>query len=180
MMKRYQVIYADPPWRYDYPISNSRRVENHYPTMDLDSIKALTIPSADDAVLFLWTTAPLMPSALDVMVTWGFTYHTCAVWDKEHIGMGFWFRNQHEILLVGVCGKFSPPPVELRMSSVFRAPPTEHSVKPNGIRQRIAEWYPNATKLEMFARTAEDGWDTWGNEAPPDKQCTIVYKGATP
>lgn len=77
--------------------------------MELEEIKTLSIPSADNAVLFLWATAPKLKEALEVMEAWGFEYRTNAVWDKEIIGMGYWFRGQHELLLVGVKGEFSPP-----------------------------------------------------------------------
>src|SRR3990170_4080212 len=100
-MKQYDIIYADPPWRYEHPISNSRRIENQYPTMSLNEIKALNIPTKDNSVLFLWATAPKLEESLEVVKAWGFTYRTHLIWDKRTIGMGYWFRNQHELLLVG-------------------------------------------------------------------------------
>lgn len=109
-MKKYQVIYADPPWRYEHAISKSREIENQYPTMLLKDIKALDIPAEKNSVLFMWTTAPKVAEALEVLLAWGFKYRTCAIWDKQCIGMGYWFRTQHEVLLVGVKGTFSPPP----------------------------------------------------------------------
>lgn len=56
-------------------------------------------PSEDNAVLYLWATAPKLLEALEVMRAWGFKYKTQAVWDKSWVGMGYWFRGQHEILL---------------------------------------------------------------------------------
>src|SRR3990167_4109901 len=112
--KKYQVIYADPPWKYDHTTSNTRRIENHYPTMSLEAIKSLDVPSDEDAVLYLWATAPKLQESLEVMKAWGFTYRSHMVWDKEIIGMGYWFRGQHELLLVGVKGSFSPPPSRMR------------------------------------------------------------------
>ena len=175
MEKKYQIIYADPPWRYEHPISKSREIENQYPTMNLDDIKALKIPAEDNSVLFLWATAPKLEEAIGVMQSWGFKYRSCAVWDKQVIGMGYWFRNQHELLLVGVRGSFSPPPPEKRISSVVRQKRGEHSAKPEGIRQLIREWYPNENKIELFARRNNEGlfekgvgWDIWGNEIKSD------------
>lgn len=106
---KYQVIYADPPWRYDFSQSKTRKIENQYPTMKLEDIKQLEVPVEDNSVLYLWTTAPKLQEGIEVLKAWGFEYKTCAIWDKEVIGMGYWFRNQHEVLLVGVRGKFSPP-----------------------------------------------------------------------
>src|SRR5208282_644580 len=134
IMGTYSVIYADPPWRYDFSKSGSRKIENQYPTMAVEEICALTIPAADNAVLYLWATAPKLLWALAVMKAWGFTYKTQAVWDKEIAGMGYWFRGQHEILLVGTKGRFSPPPQAERVSSVIRERRSKHSKKPAGVR----------------------------------------------
>lgn len=103
-MRKFNLIYADPPWKYRYSRSKSRRIENHYDTMTLQNIKDLPVQQiiADDCVLFLWATAPKLLEALEVLQAWGFGYRTCAVWDKEIIGMGYYFRGQHELLLVGV------------------------------------------------------------------------------
>lgn len=105
------MIYADPPWLYNHaPMGgNNRSIERHYPTMSVDAIKNLKVPSNKNSVLFLWATSPKLKEALDVMQCWGFEYKTNMVWDKKIIGMGYWFRGQHELLLVGVKGKFSPP-----------------------------------------------------------------------
>lgn len=166
---KYQIIYADPPWRYEHAISNSRKIENQYPTMDLEDIKKLQIPAENNSVLYLWTTAPKLQEGLEVLNAWGFVYRTCAIWDKEVIGMGYWFRNQHEILLVGMKGKFTPPIREKRISSILKQPRGKHSAKPDFIKYMISEWYPRETKLELFARQnnsnlfQENNWATWGN-----------------
>lgn len=166
--KKYQIIYADPPWRYNFSKSNSREIENQYKTMSLEDIKGLDIPSENNSVLYLWATAPKLIEALEVMKSWGFEYKTQLAWDKEIIGMGYWFRGQHELLLVGVRGKFSPPEQGLRISSVYREKRGKHSVKPDRIREYISEWYPDKVKIELFARQKTDGWDVWGNEVESD------------
>lgn len=179
-MKKYQIIYADPPWRYEHPPigSKGRAIERHYPTLPLASIKELPIPSEDNAVLFLWATAPKLKECIDVMIAWGFEYRTCMVWDKVKIGMGYWCRNQHELLLIGLRGQFSPPPPEQRVSSIYKEARKEHSAKPRHFRDLIANWYPDASKVELFARPNSqldmwggytfDGWDCWGNEVKSD------------
>lgn len=167
-MKTYQVIYADPPWNYRHCASKSRRIENQYPTMKLDDIKNLKVPSADDAVLYLWATAPKLEEALQVMTAWGFDYRTCMVWDKEIIGMGYWFRGQHELLLVGVKGNFSPPLPRACVSSMLKSRRKQHSKKPPIVRNWIREWFPNIDRLELFAREKAESWDVWGNEVESD------------
>lgn len=167
-MKKYQVIYADPPWRYDFSKDNADKIENHYETMTNEDICKIVVPSAENSVLYLWATTPKLVQALEVMKAWGFTYKTQAVWDKGWVGMGYWFRGQHEILLVGVKGKFSPPVSTKRESSVYKENKTKHSKKPNYFRELISKQFPEANKLELFAREKVDGWDVWGNEVESD------------
>jgi len=161
---KYDILLCDPPWRYSFSKSKSRKIENQYPTMSLQEIKDLEVPAKDNCLLYLWATAPKLEEALDVMNTWGFQYKTHAIWDKEKIGMGYWFRGKHELLLVGVKGKFSPPAARFRVPSIFRVPRGKHSAKPWEIRDRIKLWYPNMDKLEMFARERVPGLDAWGDE----------------
>lgn len=162
--KKYNVIYADPPWRYDFSKDNADKIENHYPTMTVEDICKLPIPSAENSVLYLWATAPKLIEALMVMKAWGYTYKTQAVWDKKSIGMGYWFRGQHEILLIGVKGKISPPCSKFRVSSVYSEKKTKHSKKPDFFRNLIGNIFPECSKIELFARQHADGWDCWGNE----------------
>ena len=168
MDKAYQVVYSDPPWRYDFSKSDSRQIENQYSTMATEDICAIKVPSADDAVLFLWATAPKLEDALAVMRAWGFRYVSHLVWDKVKIGMGFWARGQHELLLVGTKGNFPPPPPSMRISSVIRIKRGIHSKKPDEIRNYIAKAYPDKAKLEMFARGKYLNWDAFGNQVLSD------------
>ena len=136
--------------------------------MSLDEICDMPVESelaTDDAVLFLWATAPLLPEALDVMDSWGFEYRTGAVWDKKKIGMGYWFRGQHEHLLVGVRGDPPKPPPKAICSSIIASPRGGHSEKPEAVYRMIEAYYPELPKLEMFARGDRPGWSTWGNQS---------------
>lgn len=168
MSKKYSIIYADPPWRYDFSKDNSDKIENHYPTMELEDIKSLKFPIEDNAVLFLWATAPKLIEALEVMKAWGFIYKTNMVWHKDWIGMGYWFRGNHELLLVGVKGKFSPPSFENRVNSVFTEKRTAHSKKPNYFRDLITKMFKEQNRIELFSREKVEGWDSWGNEVKSD------------
>lgn len=176
----YQVIYADPPWSYSFSKSDSRKIENQYPTMTTEEICNLHVPTADSAVLYLWATAPKLADALQVMAAWGFSYKTHAIWDKQKIGMGYWFRGQHELLLVGTKGDFSPPAKSEIVSSVIREPRGLHSRKPEAIREWIARWFPNAKRLEMFSRPLTGSlfdraeWDSFGNEVESIQLETVV------
>jgi N6-adenosine-specific RNA methylase IME4 len=161
----FQLIYADPPWQLGNP-DGPYAPENHYPTLPLDQIKALPVPAAEDALLFLWAVNCLLPQAVEVMQAWGFTYKSNLVWDKGSIGLGVWTRNQHELLLLGRKGDFPPPAAEDLPPSVVAAPRRAHSQKPERFYQLIEHAYPTASKLELYARRARPGWSAWGNEAP--------------
>jgi N6-adenosine-specific RNA methylase IME4 len=162
--KRYNVILCDPPWRYDFAETKNREIENQYPTMTLEEIKSLNVPADDDCVLFMWATAPKLEQAFEVLKAWGFTYKTCAVWDKELIGMGYWFRGQHELLLVGVRGSPGVPAPENRFSSVIKSRREGHSKKPECVYEMIEKMVPNKNYLEMFARRKRENWSVWGNQ----------------
>jgi len=162
----YDVLYADPPWQYAFAETENRAIENQYPTMTLDEIKSLSIPAEDNAVLLMWATAPKLQDAFEVIEAWGFVYKTCAVWDKGIIGTGYWFRGQHEILLIGVKGNFSPPPPELRTSSVYSERRTQHSKKPDYYYDMIEKMFPNRKYIELFARQQySEKWAAWGNQS---------------
>lgn len=162
---KYDVIYADPPWKYDFSETESREVENQYPTMELEKIKELNIPSAENSILFLWATAPKLKEALEVMSVWGFEYKTNAIWDKEIIGMGYWFRGQHELLLLGTKGNPSTPAQSIRVSSVYREKRGEHSKKPDYYYSLIEKYFPDGKYLELFARKKfNEKWCVYGNQ----------------
>lgn len=160
----WSVIYADPPWRYD-DAEPTRAIENHYPTMTHEEICNLTIPAADDSVLFMWATSPKLTEALAVMDAWGFTYRTSMVWVKDRIGMGYYARQRHEFLLIGKRGNLPVPEPVDRPDSVVEAPLGRHSEKPSIVAETIVRMYPHLPRVELFARQARLGWDVWGNEA---------------
>jgi len=164
----FPVILCDPPWRYEHAVSDSRVIENQYPTMELADICALPIQkiALSDCVLFLWATSPKLEESLQVIKAWGFSYRTCAVWNKEIIGMGYYFRQQHELLLVATRGNLPPPKPEDRLPSIFDSRRTKHSEKPEVVYGAIERMYPELPKIELFARgQARSGWSVWGNES---------------
>lgn len=162
--QRFNVLLADPPWRYEHVKTESRAIENHYPTMALDEIAALDVPAADDAVLFCWATSPKLAEAFEVLTGWGFTYRTCLVWVKDQIGMGYYVRQQHELLLIATRGELPTPAPANRPSSVITAPRGIHSAKPAIVHELVERMYPEYPRVELFARTTRDGWAAWGNE----------------
>jgi N6-adenosine-specific RNA methylase IME4 len=115
-------------------------------------------------VLFLWTTAPHLHEAFEVLAAWRFQYVSNFVWVKDKFGLGYWVRNQHELLLIATCGDMPCPLPAARPSSVITAPRREHSRKPDEAYGLIERMYPEMPKIELFARAAREGWTVWGNQ----------------
>jgi len=168
------LLYADPPWQYEFSETDSRKIENQYGTMTCQQIceqqvhgRLVSDVAAEDAVLFLWATAPKQTEAATVLEAWGFTLRTSMVWVKDRIGMGYWVRGRHEYLLIGQKGNFPPPEPGNRFDSVLEAPRREHSEKPIDMYERLEHMYPLFTerhRIELYARKARPGWASWGNE----------------
>jgi ParB/RepB/Spo0J family partition protein len=163
--KKPQLVLADPPWRYDFAQSDSRQIENQYPSATVDEIIAHKPDTEADCVLLLWATVAKLPEAFEILNGWGFDYKTHAVWDKQKIGMGYWFRGQHELLIVATKGRISPPAEQHRVSSVFSEPRGKHSAKPECVYQWIEAAFPGLVKLEMYCRSPREGWLVEGNES---------------
>ena len=170
-MKKYQVIYADPPWFYrNRHISGA--AENHYPTMHIDELKALPVGQLadDNCALFLWITCPLLQEAWDIMESWGFTYKTVAfTWvkvtaagDRLHMGMGWWTRSNIEMCLLATKGH--PKRENSRVHQVIISGLEAHSKKPDEARRRIEVLMGDVPRVELFARQRSPGWDVWGYE----------------
>lgn len=173
--KRYDIIYADPPWRFlTYSDKGKgRSAERHYPTMAKQDIQALPVKriSEKDSVLFLWVTAPCLIEGLELIKAWGFTYKTVAfTWvkqnkrnDKPFMGLGYYTRANAEYCLIATKGKVLERKSR-SVSSVIISHIERHSKKPDEVRKRIVELYGDRPRIELFAREYSDGWDCFGNE----------------
>ena len=179
-MKKYKIIYADPPWRYDQKRLQGV-AEKHYATMNINDICALPVADlADkDCVLFLWATFPMLPEALKLIQAWGFEYKTVAfVWLKQNkktpswfYGLGFWTRGNAEVCLLAKKGK--PKRSSASVHQFIISPVEQHSKKPDITRERIVELMGDVPRIELFARQKAEGWDVWGNEAPDSINCLL-------
>jgi len=173
---KYRVIYADPPWKYSnngaIETANGRevftRVEQHYPTMSIEElcamgpdVQAMTEP---DAVLFLWTTSPMLEVAFDVINSWGFKYKTSVIWNKMRHTWGHYVSVRHELLLICTRGSCTPDANELPNSVQSIERSDRNSEKPEQFRQMIDQMYTYGRRIELFSRTNVDGWEVWGNE----------------
>lgn len=178
--KKYNVIYADPPWSYNQKTvgrGNLSGAKDKYSLMSIEDIKSMPIKDLadDNSLLFMWATVPLLPEAIAVIPEWGFTYKTHIIWEKTGLlGMGNWLRIQNELILIGVKGKVKPFGHQER--NIYKHPICEHSAKPHFFRELVSQLasksFETTIKLEMFARSRSgffpdyeyEGWDVFGNE----------------
>lgn len=172
--KRYGIVYADPPWRYDNRGCRGA-CEKHYPTMSLGDICNLPVEDiiTGNSILFLWVTYPMLLEGLRVIRAWGFEYKTLAFqWlktypkqtDKFVLGLGYWTRSNSECCLLGTHGK--PKRKQANISRLIIAPLGKHSEKPLAVREKIKLLMgEDIPAIELFARSETEGWDCWGNEA---------------
>lgn len=165
--RKYMVILADPPWTYNNRKTGGSMKSaacDKYPTMSLDDIKMMPIAdiAEKDCVLFLWATTPLLPEAFEVMTAWGFRYKTTVFWKKLSLGMGYWFRGQVELLLLGIKGKIKA--FRCQKPNFIQSKLRSHSEKPEESYQLIEEVIQQKSRIELFARKRRHGWDVWGNE----------------
>lgn len=169
--KRYNVIYADPPWSYQDKRCNGNAAD-HYPTMRIEDICSLPVQelAADNCVLFLWATYPMLKEALKVIEAWGFKYKSIGfLWVKLNrsgkgyfFGLGRWTRGNTGPCLIAVRGK--PHRASNSVSQLIFAPLRQHSQKPDITRDKIRELMGDQSYIELFARNTTPGWDVWGNE----------------
>jgi len=168
---KYQIIYADPAWKYWS--GGWKNQEQHYSTMDIEEIKNLKIQDISDenCILFLWATFPYLKETIEVMECWGFKYSTVGfVWVKKtktskkdfHFGCGSWTRANVEPCLIGVKGTIERK--DASISQIIYEPVQKHSKKPSVVRDKITKLVGDLPRIELFAREKADGWDSWGNE----------------
>jgi len=172
--KKYQIIYADPPWSYaDKAKAGIRGACCKYGTMSIDDLCKMPVNDLadDNCILFMWVTMPKLNECFTLIESWGFKYKTVAfTWIKKNKkatdtlfwGMGRWTRANAEVCLLATKGK--PKRISAAVHSVIESPIERHSQKPNITRDRIVELCGNLSRIELFARQRFDGWDAWGNE----------------
>ena len=177
--KKYNIIYADPPWRYGSKqlFRNGgvrfHSLENEYPTMATAKICELPVANITDkdCALFMWATDSHIKDAIKLMEAWGFKYVTIAfVWAKQTSGgklvcnLGAWTMKNCEVCLFGTKGAMKKHKLSNSVRQLFFAERTAHSKKPDCVRGFIEDMFGDISRIELFARQHADGWDCWGNE----------------
>lgn len=173
--KKYNIIYADPPWEYKESGSGNRVVKAHYPTMNIEDIKKIPVKKlcAEKSILFIWVTFPRLKQGIEVIEAWGFEYYGLGFnWVKTTKngnyawGMGYYTRQNAEVCLIGVPKNKNDrlKPLNRDVLSIVQSIREEHSKKPNIVRDLIVRAVGDLPRIELFARQKVDGWDCWGNE----------------
>ena len=178
--KTYDVVLMDPPWWYgDNQAGKMGSAENHYPTMRDEELMALDVASLlhKRSVVFIWATSPRLDFAIDLLRHWGLTYRGVAfTWVKtkkdgltpigaQGVRPSIVKPTTEFVLAASMTPKGRPMQIaDEGVPHTVLAPRTEHSRKPDDVHRRIERLYPDAAKLEMFARREMSGWDVWGNE----------------
>lgn len=175
--KKYQIIYADPPWKYNNDLIG--RIDmggKTYKAMDIGDIASLPIKDITDknCALFLWVTMPKIEQGLWIIREWGFKYITCAfTWVKQnpknngiYSGLGHWTNGNAELCLFAKKGR--PKRIAKNIKQIVLAHRSRHSEKPAEVRQRITDLLGELPRIELFARQKTEGWDVWGNEVESD------------
>lgn len=179
-MRKYKIIYADPPWPFktrsilttNVPMMDPRNAKRPYPIMEIKEIKALSVASMadEDCALFMWVVAMYIPDALEIAKTWGFKYKTVAfVWEKNVNGKpkpnpGMYTMQSTEFCLLFTKGAMTKYFKNRKVKQLIQAEKRGHSIKPDEARDRIIELFGKLPRLELFARTQTTGWDVFGNQ----------------
>lgn len=198
MRKKYQIIYADPPWDFGNwsSIKDEKLAKKCgrmlYPTMTTEEICALPVNEIADkkCVLFLWCPMSNLGKAFKVIKVWGFIYKTVGfTWVKlnpvsktYYSGLGNWTLGNPELCLLATHKDF--PKRKKPVKQLVVAPRGKHSAKPPEVRRRIVGLLGDLPRIELFARKEEmlfqpndwKGWDVWGNEVESDIELTKKLK----
>ena len=173
-------LLVDPPWRFRTwsETNQAKSPSKHYALMRTEEIAGLPVAeiAANDAVLFLWISWPMLPQAMQVIDSWDFVYRTCAfAWikgDASQIDMfrddivpamklGYWTRANSEVCLLATRG--DPKRLHADVRQAIVEPSREHSRKPDCIHDRI-ERLVAGPYVELFARSTRPRWKAWGTE----------------
>lgn len=180
--KKYNIIYADPPWDYNGKLQfdkSSKSIEKidlskkifissasfKYPTLKLNELKKLPLKdiASDDSLLFMWSSNPHLAQAIELGQSWGFEYRTVAfVWDKMNHNPGQYTLSNCELCLVFKRGRIPKPRGARNVQQLIRKKRNGHSEKPIEVLKGITKMFPTQDKIELFARRTAEGWDCWG------------------
>lgn len=172
---KFNIIYADPPWTFRTysDKGKDRSPEKHYSVMNNEDIREMNVRDivAENAILALWVTSPLLLAGINTLHAWGFFYKTVLfTWVKTNkridsffFGLGYYTRANAEYCLLGTTLK-GLEVLDHSVSSLIVTPIEAHSKKPPIVRENLVKLFGDKPRVELFAREAEEGWVSLGNE----------------
>lgn len=180
--KKYDIIYADPPWDYGGKLQFDKSSKSadkikpgdkifissanfKYPTVKTKDLMKIPIDkiAKDDCLLFMWVTNPHLAQGIELGKSWGFEYKTVAfVWDKMVHNPGQYTLSYCELCLVFKKGRIPKPRGARNIKQLVRVKRGKHSEKPIEVLKNIELMFPTQDKIELFARKKPDNWDVWG------------------
>jgi N6-adenosine-specific RNA methylase IME4 len=171
------LIISDFEWDfqpYSRETGMDRHASNHYvtakdshtPEQIVERQRERMSIAADNCVHLMWVPACFSAIGHKVMELQGFKYVSQFVWIKPGMGTGYWVRDCHELLFIGVKGKIPAPCMGEQFRSAIEAPKGAHSEKPDFQYEIAEKYFPNLPKIELNARRSRPGWLSWGDEAP--------------
>ena len=170
--KKFEIIYADPPWDYNkklqYDTSKSLYISTasfKYPTIKTAEMIKMSIEkiTGNDCLLFMWTTNPHLSQAIELGKSWGFEYRTVAfVWDKMNHNPGKYTLSNCELCLLFKHGRIPNPRGARNVKQLVQCPRKGHSEKPIEVMKGIEKMFPNQKRIELFAKKKMKGWSAWG------------------
>lgn len=180
--EKFDIIYADPPWHYNGKLQFDKSSKSKekidlkknifistasfkYPTLKLDELKKLDLNkiSKENSILFMWATNPHLEQSIELGNAWGFEYKTVAfVWNKMVHNPGQYNLSYCELCLLFKKGKIPTPRGARNIKQLVEIKRTSHSSKPDKIRENINLMFPAQKKIELFARTKNKNWKSWG------------------
>jgi len=196
--KRFDIIYADPPWHYNGKLQfdkSSKSVENldfkrpifissasfKYPTLKIEELMNIPVHeiAKSDSLLFMWTSNPHLAQAIELGQAWGFEYKTVAfIWDKMNHNPGKYTLSNCELCLVFKRGRIPQPRGARNIQQLVRVPRKDHSEKPIEVAHAIEKMFPTQERIELFARRKAKGWTTWGLDVLPESEESAGRPGA--
>jgi len=192
--KKFDIIYADPPWHYSGKLqfdTSSKSADKidlsrnifissstfKYPTLKTSELMKIPIQeiAKDDCLLFMWTSNPHLVQAIELGKAWGFEYRTVAfVWDKMVHNPGKYTLSYCELCLVFKRGRIPKPRGARNIKQLVRSPRKKHSEKPQEVIQAIEKMFPTQERIELFARRKAESWSVWGLDIAMDSNELIL------
>lgn len=192
--KKFDVIYADPPWDYGGKLQFDKSSKSadkidlgkkifissanfKYPTVKTKDLKKIPIHEIanDDCLLFMWVTNPHLAQGIELGKAWGFEYKTVAfVWDKMVHNPGQYTMSYCELCLVFKRGRIPKPRSARNIKQLIHSKRTKHSEKPMQVLDSIEKMFTSQQKIELFARNNPEGWDIWGLDVKEEYEETLL------